>query len=101
VYVHAEVQGAASVIIKNLSPSTVDNSGMHPPPSTDGTCPIPPATLLQAGTMSICMSKAWDSKIVTSAYWVYPDQVSKVGFNYFSNWYRMPLMANLYRLGHS
>jgi predicted ribosome quality control (RQC) complex YloA/Tae2 family protein len=77
--VHAEVQGSASVIVKNLAP-VCDTSGMYPPPPTDGSCPIPPATLLQAGTMSICQSKAWDSKIITSAYWVLPGQVSKVCF---------------------
>lgn len=27
--------------------------------------------------MSVCQSKAWEAKIVTSAYWVNPDQVSK------------------------
>jgi len=61
VYVHADLHGAASVIIKNSSPG-------HE---------IPPTTLHQAGIMSVCQSKAWEAKIVTSAYWVYPDQVSK------------------------
>lgn len=27
--------------------------------------------------MAICNSAAWDAKVVTSAWWVYPDQVSK------------------------
>ncbi|CAO0793809.1 unnamed protein product [Mucor circinelloides] len=62
-YVHADLHGAASVIVKNK-------------PNANGQ-PIPPSTLYQAGIMSVCQSKAWDSKIVTSAYWVYPDQVSK------------------------
>lgn len=62
-YVHADLHGAASVIVKNK-------------PNANGQ-PIPPNTLYQAGIMSVCQSKAWDSKIVTSAYWVYPDQVSK------------------------
>ncbi|CEP14532.1 hypothetical protein [Parasitella parasitica] len=62
-YVHADLHGAASVIVKNK-------------PNANGQ-PIPPSTLHQAGIMSVCQSKAWDSKIVTSAYWVYPDQVSK------------------------
>ena len=39
--------------------------------------PISPVTLQQAGTMAICNSRAWEAKIVTSAYWVYHDQVSK------------------------
>ncbi|KAI8988444.1 fibronectin-binding protein A N-terminus-domain-containing protein [Mycotypha africana] len=63
VYVHADLHGAASVIVKNK-------------PNANGQ-PIPPSTLYQAGIMSVCQSKAWDSKMVTSAYWVYPDQVSK------------------------
>lgn len=43
-------------------------------------CPgmlIPPMSLQQAGTACVCRSKAWESKIVTSAWWVYPNQVSK------------------------
>jgi predicted ribosome quality control (RQC) complex YloA/Tae2 family protein len=62
-YVHADLHGAASVIVKNK-------------PNANGQ-PIPPSTLYQAGIMSVCQSKAWDAKMVTSAYWVYPDQVSK------------------------
>ncbi|CAM0135522.1 hypothetical protein VKS41_005168 [Umbelopsis sp. WA50703] len=61
IYVHADLHGAASVIIKNSNPG-------HE---------IPPTTLHQAGIMSVCQSKAWEAKIVTSAYWVNPDQVSK------------------------
>ncbi|KAK3140016.1 hypothetical protein QOZ80_5AG0394140 [Eleusine coracana subsp. coracana] len=60
-YVHAELHGASSTIIKNHKPDT----------------PIPPLTLNQAGSFTVCHSKAWDSKIVTSAWWVYPHQVSK------------------------
>ena len=60
-YVHADLHGASSVIVKN------PNAGS----------PVPPSTLAQAACMSICQSRAWDAKIVTSAYWVYHDQVSK------------------------
>ncbi|KAL6623576.1 hypothetical protein ACP70R_033455 [Stipagrostis hirtigluma subsp. patula] len=60
-YVHAELHGASSTIIKNHKPDT----------------PIPPLTVNQAGCFTVCHSKAWDSKIVTSAWWVYPHQVSK------------------------
>lgn len=38
---------------------------------------IPPKTLNEAGSMAICHSAAWDSKVVTSAWWVHHDQVSK------------------------
>ncbi|XP_032232497.2 ribosome quality control complex subunit NEMF [Nematostella vectensis] len=61
VYVHADLHGASSVIVKNKP------EGL----------PIPPKTLLEAGTMAVCNSAAWDSKIVTSAWWVYHNQVSK------------------------
>ncbi|KAJ8308820.1 hypothetical protein KUTeg_013694 [Tegillarca granosa] len=39
--------------------------------------PIPPKTLNEAGTMAICNSAAWDAKVITSAWWVHHDQVSK------------------------
>ena len=60
IYVHAEIQGASSVVIKNPSGEEV-----------------PPKTLLEAGTMAISYSVAWDAKVVTSAYWVRAEQVSK------------------------
>ncbi|KAK1833125.1 fibronectin-binding protein A N-terminus-domain-containing protein [Podospora conica] len=63
VYVHADVHGASSVIIKN-NPKTPD-------------APIPPSTLAQAGHLSVCCSTAWDSKAGMGAYWVNADQVSK------------------------
>ncbi|BFZ07429.1 hypothetical protein BsWGS_10468 [Bradybaena similaris] len=59
-YVHADLHGASSCVIKN-----------------PGGNPVPPKTLNEAGTMAICNSAAWDSKVVTSAWWVYHDQVSK------------------------
>lgn len=60
IYVHADVHGASSVVIKNFQGSD-----------------IPPKTLNEAGTMAICYSTAWEAKIVTSAWWVYHHQVSK------------------------
>uniref|UniRef100_A0A673C6V3 Ribosome quality control complex subunit NEMF n=1 Tax=Sphaeramia orbicularis TaxID=375764 RepID=A0A673C6V3_9TELE len=60
VYVHADLHGATSCVIKN--------------PSGD---PIPPRTLTEAGTMAVCYSAAWDAKIITSAWWVHHHQVSK------------------------
>nr|XP_061798442.1 ribosome quality control complex subunit NEMF-like [Nerophis lumbriciformis] len=60
IYVHADLHGATSCVIKNPS-------GL----------PIPPRTLTEAGTMSVCYSAAWDAKIVTSAWWVHHHQVSK------------------------
>ncbi|KZV33659.1 nuclear export mediator factor NEMF-like [Dorcoceras hygrometricum] len=60
-YVHADLHGASSTVIKNHKPEG----------------PVPPLTLNQAGCFTVCHSQAWDSKIVTSAWWVYPHQVSK------------------------
>lgn len=57
---HADIHGSASTVVKNL---------------TGGQ--IPESTLMQAATFTICRSKAWDSKIVISAWWVYASQVSK------------------------
>ncbi|KAG5518259.1 hypothetical protein PMAC_003055 [Pneumocystis sp. 'macacae'] len=62
IYVHADLEDAAVVIIKN----TLDLSF------------IPPSTLNQAGAFSIAKSNAWTNKIVTSAWWVYYDQVLKI-----------------------
>lgn len=63
VYVHADLKGAASVIIKNK------------PWMTES--PVPPSTLSQAGTLAVATSSAWDSKAVMSAWWVKADQISK------------------------
>lgn len=60
IYVHADLHGASSIVIKN-------------PLGT----PVPPKTLNEAGTMAICYSAAWDAKVVTSAWWVHHHQVSK------------------------
>ena len=62
-YVHADLQGASSVIVKN-NPQMPD-------------APIPPSTLSQAGALTVCTSTAWDSKAVMAAWWVNAEQVSK------------------------
>ena len=64
VYVHADIQGAATIFVKN-NPATPD-------------APIPPSTLQQAGTLSVSMSQAWDSKAVMSGWWVGFDQIAKM-----------------------
>ncbi|KAF1820745.1 uncharacterized protein K489DRAFT_323910 [Dissoconium aciculare CBS 342.82] len=63
VYVHADLSGAASVIIKNKAGTPE--------------APIPPSTLSQAGSLSVCTSSAWESKAIMSAWWVNAEQVSK------------------------
>jgi len=61
-YVHADIHGAATVIIKNYEGTTDE---------------IPLQTILEAAQFAICRSVAWTNKVVIGAYWVYPDQVSK------------------------
>lgn len=63
IYCHADIRGATNLVIKN-NPNTPD-------------APIPPATLSQAGSLSVCSSEAWDSKAGMGAWWVNADQVSK------------------------
>ena len=63
VYVHADLHGAASVIVKN-------KIGML-------NSPIPPSTLSQAGTLAVATSSAWESKAGMAAWWVSAEQVSK------------------------
>jgi predicted ribosome quality control (RQC) complex YloA/Tae2 family protein len=63
IYVHADLHGAATVVIRN-NPKTPD-------------APIPPSTLSQAGSLAVACSSAWDSKAGMSAWWVHADQVSK------------------------
>ncbi|KAL8721770.1 MAG: hypothetical protein Q9225_001619 [Loekoesia sp. 1 TL-2023] len=63
IYVHADLHGAASIVVKN-KPGHLND-------------PIPPSTLSQAGSFAVATSSAWDSKAVMSAWWVHPNQVSK------------------------
>ena len=65
-YVHADIHGAGSIIVKN-----------HTPNAPLAATSIPPRTLLEAGTFSICQSRAWEAKILTSSWWVDAAQVSK------------------------
>mmetsp|Transcript_8825 Transcript_8825/g.17457 ORF Transcript_8825/g.17457 Transcript_8825/m.17457 type:complete len:1132 (-) Transcript_8825:100-3495(-) len=61
IYVHADLHGAATCIVR------APKAGVS----------IPPESLRQAGAMTVCMSNAWTAKIITSAWWVHADQVSK------------------------
>ncbi|KAI4152348.1 MAG: hypothetical protein LQ341_000722 [Variospora aurantia] len=63
IYVNADLQGAASIVVKN-KPARLND-------------PVPPSTLSQAGSFAVATSSAWDSKAVMSAWWVHPEQVSK------------------------
>lgn len=61
IYMHADFHGAATTIIKN----------------NDRNEPIPPLSLDEAAIATVCRSKAWESKLLASAWWVYDNQVSK------------------------
>uniref|UniRef100_A0A914EJD4 Nuclear export mediator factor NEMF n=1 Tax=Acrobeloides nanus TaxID=290746 RepID=A0A914EJD4_9BILA len=61
VYVHADIHGGCSVVIRNR------NKDME----------IPPKTLHEAGSMAVCYSSAWESNIAAKAWWVRNDQVSR------------------------
>ncbi|CAK4521164.1 unnamed protein product [Aphanomyces euteiches] len=61
IYVHADLHGAATCIVRNKS---MDE-------------PIPQSAIEQAGCMSVCRSNAWANQVVAGAYWVHADQVSK------------------------
>lgn len=63
VYVHADVHGAASVVVK------------HPPP---GSPELTEVTYREAGQWGLAFSKAWRAGHASgAAFWVTPDQVSK------------------------
>jgi predicted ribosome quality control (RQC) complex YloA/Tae2 family protein len=63
VYVHADLHGAASVVVK------------HPTP---GAPALTEATYLEAGQWAVAFSKAWRAGLASaSAFWVEADQVSK------------------------
>lgn len=66
IYVHAEIQGAASVIIRNRGNVLSKDLAVFVPP---------PRTLNEAGTMAISYSSAWEAKVVINAWWVRDDQV--------------------------
>ena len=55
-----QVQGAAVVVVKNPTGA-----------------PVPPVTLQEAGTMTLCHSAAWNQKIVTSPWWVSTKQARR------------------------
>lgn len=61
IYMHADFHGAATTIVKNR----------------DKDLEIPPLSLDEAAIATVCRSKAWDSKLLSSAWWVYHHQVSK------------------------
>lgn len=68
-YLHADVHGASSCIIR-AKRRRKKNGRTEPVPLSD-------QALQEAGNFTICRSSAWASKMVTSAWWVESHQVSK------------------------
>ena len=68
-YLHADVHGASSCILRAKRRRRKD--GKTEP------IPLPEHALREAGTFTICHSSAWASRMVTSAWWVESNQVSK------------------------
>ncbi|VDK37675.1 unnamed protein product [Taenia asiatica] len=77
IYVHADVHGASSVIVKARALQACEKSAEGSEDSTT-TIPQPPMrTLFEAGHMAVALSNAWSAKVITNAWWVRYDQVSK------------------------
>lgn len=68
-YLHAEVHGAATCILRAKRRRRKDGKTQ--------VVPLSDQALREAGHFTICRSAAWSSKMVTSAYWVESHQVSK------------------------
>lgn len=68
-YLHAEIHGAASCILRAKRRRRPDGSTQ--------TVPLADQALSEAGHFTICRSSAWKSRMVTSAWWVESHQVSK------------------------
>ncbi|KAL3319074.1 hypothetical protein Ciccas_002271 [Cichlidogyrus casuarinus] len=77
IYVHANVHGASTVIVKarKLDSCEKSSSSLEVAGST---LPRPPwKTLNEAAYMALAFSAAWSSSVTTDAWWVYQHQVSK------------------------
>ena len=68
-YLHAEIHGAATCVLRAKRRRRKDGKTQ--------VMPLSDQALREAGTFTICRSSAWSSKMVTSAYWVESHQVSK------------------------
>lgn len=65
IYIHSEVFGSGSCVIKNKLGSKLDISECYP------------RTIVESGLFLIAHTKAWGLGAINNAYWVYPSQVSK------------------------
>lgn len=76
VYVHADIAGAASCIVRAKASDSIGSGNKTITPNNTVNV-ISPLALQEAGIMTVCRSRAWASKVVTSAWWVHASQVSK------------------------
>lgn len=76
VYVHADVNGAASCLVKAQRRNSEDVQG---PAVLDAQEKffVTPLAIQEAGAYAVCRSRAWTAKLITSSYWVRAAQVSK------------------------
>ena len=75
-YLHADVHGAASCILRAKRRRSRGRNGDENVGVTE-ILPLSVQALREAGNFTICHSSAWTSRIVTSAWWVESHQVSK------------------------
>ena len=68
-YLHADVHGAASCVLRAKR--------RRQPNGKTQVLPLSDQALREAGNFTICRSSAWNSRMVTSAWWVESHQVSK------------------------
>ncbi len=68
-YLHADVHGAPTCVLRAKRRRTSKGS--------TEVLPLSDQALREAGSFAICMSSAWKSRMVTSAWWVEAHQVSK------------------------
>nr|CCA19934.1 conserved hypothetical protein [Albugo laibachii Nc14] len=66
VFVHSDLQGASPCIVRVRAARTFDQA-----------LSIPITTLEQAACMCVCRSNAWKNQVITGAYWVKAECVSK------------------------
>jgi len=91
IYVHADIGGAASCIVRAKSPAMLQAAaaaatgsavalagGLGAGPAKQPERPISPLAIQEAGVMAVSRSSAWKGKIGgVAAWWVWASQVSK------------------------
>ena len=70
---HADVHGAATVIIRNYM-SIPSGQSIETCPH----CAVSLLSLQQAAVFSLCHSVSWDNNLINKVYWVNAQQVSRV-----------------------